>query len=115
MTSQLDAIRARWLARRIAAAPNENVAEIMAIEDKDERWKKLREGGYCGYGCGACRSDNGKIAKCEIKPSDGRPYRECAAHRKHYSELTDKYRSSAYQRRAPKHCNKSVTIDPNSA
>jgi len=102
MTSKSEALKARRTAARVAAAPNERVAEIMAIEDEGERWEKLREAGYCGNGAGRCRADGGKIAKCEIKPSAGRPYRECAAHRKHNNEMNDKYKSSAYQRREPK-------------
>lgn len=69
----------------------------MAIDDRAERWEKLREAGYCGYSAGSCRADNGKVAKCDINPSTGRAYRECTAHRAYAREMDAKYRSSIYQ------------------
>jgi hypothetical protein len=90
MASKSEAAKAR-LAARVAAAPNEKVADIMAIEDPEERWEKLTEAGYCGYAAGSCRTDNGKVAKCEINERTGKPYRECVAHIAYAKAMNKKY------------------------
>jgi hypothetical protein len=115
MTSTSEAAKARRTAARVASAPNEKVAEIMAIEDPDERWEKLREAGYCGYAAGSCRADNGKIAR-RWKDEKGKVYVECKFHTLRSYELNKKYRrdgSLPEWRKAIKEVVKTAADDPN--